>query len=105
MYTGDECNGPFRSIQCWNNNTSGGVQRCFERMFENEDVYNHCVASGPTKILPPSQLESPDVTGGVEQCNCVCRYADRSVEEPPTGLKWAIIIIIVSYNIYLSSIA
>lgn len=83
----DSCSGPFRKIQCQNSNDSQhgsntqGVQRCYERAFESEEAYNDCVASGTSVSLDLSMLDSPDLKGGVEQCDCVCKYIERT----PTG--------------------
>ena len=83
----DSCSRPFRKIQCQNSNDSQhdddtqGVQRCFERAFESEEAYNDCVASTTSVSLDSSMLDSPDLKGGVEQCDCMCKY----VEKAPTG--------------------
>ena len=71
---------------------SQGVGKCFERAFEDEQAYKDCVALNDEEKLPPSLLDSPDLTGGVEQCNCVCYYVEgqtkgetQPTDEVPTG--------------------
>ena len=82
-HTEDSCSGPFKKIQCQNSNDSqhGGdtleVQRCFERAFESKEAYDDCVASNTPVSLGLSLLDSPDLKGGVERCDCVCKYVEK----------------------------
>ena len=60
------------------------MHRCFERVFEDAQAYDDCIATtsiesptSNTNKLPPSVLDFPDLEGGVERCDCACNYMER----------------------------